>query len=72
MHFLTAVQVEALAEAIREPYGVLVRFAAYSGLRPGELVALKVRRLDLLAGTARVVEATAEVSGRHITGPTKT
>lgn len=44
----------------------------YSGLRPGELVALRVRRLDLLAGTARVVEATAGVSGHHITGPTRT
>jgi integrase len=72
MHFLTPVQVEALAEAIREPYGVLVRFSAYSGMRPGELVALKVRRLDLLKGNARVLEATTEVGGHLVTGPTKT
>jgi integrase len=34
MHFLTAAQVEALADAIVPPYGVLIRFAAYTGLRP--------------------------------------
>jgi integrase len=39
-------QVEALAEAIEPPYGVLVRVAAYTGLRPCEYVALKVGRLD--------------------------
>jgi len=72
MHFLTAVQVEALAAAIREPYGVVVRFAAYSGVRPGELAALKVWQLDLLRGTARVVQATTEVGGHLFTGPTKT
>jgi integrase len=42
MHSLTAAQVEALAEAITPPYGVFIRFAAYTGLRPGEFVALKV------------------------------
>jgi integrase len=72
MHFLTAVQVEALAEAIDSRYRVLVLFAAYSGLRPAELAALKGRRLDLLAGTARVLESTTEVGGRLVTGSTKT
>jgi integrase len=37
-----------LAEAITPPYGVLVRFAAYAGLRAGEIAALRVKRLDLL------------------------
>jgi integrase len=50
MHFLSAAQVEALADAIEPPYGVLVRVAAYTGLRPCEFVALKVGRLDLLRG----------------------
>jgi integrase len=54
------------------PYGVVVRFAAYSGVRPGELAALKVWQLDLLRGTARVVQATTEVGGHLFTGPTKT
>jgi integrase len=56
MHFLTAAQVEALADAITPPYGVLIRFAAYTGPRPCEFVALKVGRLDLLRGMARVAE----------------
>jgi len=72
MHFLSAAEVERLAEAIVPPYGVLVRFAAYTGLRAGEIAALRVKPLDLLRGTVRVVEAASEVSGRLITGPTKT
>jgi integrase len=72
MHFLTAAQVEALAEAIAPPYGVLIRCAAYTGLRPCELVALTVRRLDLLAGAVRVAEAAPEVAGRLAWGGVKT
>jgi len=72
MHFLTAAQVEALADAIVPPYGVLVRFAAYTGLRPCEFVALKVSRLDLLRGTVRVAEAAPEVAGHLEWGGVKT
>jgi integrase len=72
MLFLSAVQVEALAVAIRPPYGTLIRFAAYSGLRPSELTALKVGRLDLLRATARVVEAAPEIDGRLHFGGVKT
>jgi integrase len=71
MHFLDAQQVEALAEAIDLRYRALVLFAAYTGLRPCELVALRVGRLDLLRCTARVVEAAVEVS-RLEWGPVKT
>lgn len=53
-------------------YGLLVRFAAYSGLRAGELEALRVRRLDLLRGRAEVAESVSEVNGRLVFGPTKT
>jgi integrase len=72
MHFLTAAQVEALAEAMAPPYGVLIRFAAYTGLRPCEFVALKVGRLDLLRGTVRVAEAAPEVAGHLEWGGVKT
>jgi integrase len=71
-HFLDAAQVEALAEAIAPPYGVLVRFAAYTGLRPCEFVALKVGRLDLLRGAVRVAEAAPEVAGHLMWGGVKT
>jgi integrase len=72
MHFLDAEQVEDLAEAIDRRYATLIRFAAYSGLRPSELTALRVGRLDLLRGTARVVEAAPEVDGRLHWGGVKT
>ena len=44
--FLTPEQVQALAEAIGGPYDTLVRFAAYTGLRAGEIGALRVKRID--------------------------
>ena len=72
MHFLDAEQVEALAEAINPRYATLVRFTAYSGLRPSELTALRVGRLDLLHGSARVVEAAPEIDGRLHWGGVKT
>jgi integrase len=72
MGFLDAVQVEALADAIDPRYPTLVRFAAYTGLRPCELVALRVGRLDLLRGTVRVAEAAPEVAGRLEWGGVKT
>jgi len=72
MHFLTVAQVEALADSIAPPYGVLIRFAAYTGLRPCEFVALKVGRLDLLGGTVRVAEAAPEVAGHLEWGGVKT
>jgi integrase len=72
MHFLNAAQVEALAEAIAPPYGVLIRLAGYTGLRPCEFVALRVGRLDLLRGTVRVAEAAPEVAGHLEWGGVKT
>ena len=47
--------------------------AAYSsGLRAGELVALKVDRLDLMGGSITVAGAGSEVRGHLEFGPTKT
>jgi integrase len=53
-------------------YGLLVRFAAYTGLRAGELGALRVCRIDLLRRRIEVNEAMTEVNGRLVLGPTKT
>ena len=72
MHFLNAVQVEQLADSIDPRFATLVRVAAYTGLRPCELVALRVSRLDLLRGTVRVAEAAPEVAGRLEWGGVKT
>jgi integrase len=73
MVFLAPAQLEALAGAIGARYGTLVRLAAYTGLRAGELGALRVGRVDLLRGRIEVVESLAEEPGRGLVfGPTKT
>jgi integrase len=72
MHFLTAAQVEQLAAAITMPFPLLVRFDAYTGLRAGELAALRVGRLDLLRGACEVVESATEVDNKLVWGVTKT
>ena len=53
-------------------YELLVRFAAYTGLRAGELVALRVRHLNLLRRRCEVGESATEVDGRLVWEPTKT
>lgn len=88
MHFLTPDQVELLAEAVANPpvatgggehrrssypaFGLLVRVAAYTGLRAGELGAVRVRRVDPLHGTIHVAESLADIRGHVAFGPTKT
>jgi hypothetical protein len=57
MTFLSAAAPERLASHITDPYGVLVRFLGWAGLRIGEAAALRVRRLDQLARRVEVVEA---------------
>jgi integrase len=72
MVFLTADEVEALADAIIEPYGTLVLFAAYTGLRAGEIAALRVGRLDMLRRRVEVAESLSIVPGQGLVfGPTK-
>ncbi|MDP3983775.1 MAG: site-specific integrase [Acidimicrobiia bacterium] len=46
----------ALAKAIQPPWRAFVLMGAYTGLRPGELTALRVDRLDLLRRQLRVEE----------------
>ena len=71
MQFLTAGQVEALAEEIASPYQTLIRFAAYTGLRAGEIGALRAGRLDLRSGIVEVTESLSDVNGTLIFGSTK-
>ena len=55
--FLTPAQVEALAVALSEHrahYGLIVRMAAYTGLRSGELAGLRIRDVNLFRGTVEV------------------
>jgi integrase len=71
MRFATVAQVAALAEAVGDRYRALVLVAAYGGLRWGELVGLKVKRVDLLHGRVTVAEQVGEVNGQFIPGPPK-
>jgi integrase len=68
--YLTHSQVRALAAACKE-HEALVLTLAYTGIRWGEAVALKVRRADLLRGRLQIVEAATEVGGHLILGTPK-
>ncbi|MEP6667321.1 MAG: tyrosine-type recombinase/integrase, partial [Nocardioidaceae bacterium] len=68
--FLDHNQVAALAEACGD-YGTLVRVLAYTGLRWGEVTALRVRRVDLRRRRLHVVEAASDHSGMITIGTPK-
>ncbi len=70
--FLTADQVETLADAIESRFRALVLVAAYGGLRFGELAALRRNRVDLLRGRVTVAETLVDLNGKLTFGPPKT
>ena len=85
MVFLTADQVFALAHEVANPprparhpqqqwpaYGLLVRFAAFTGLRAGEIGALRIGRIDPDGMWVEVAESAEEVHGELLYGPPKT
>jgi integrase len=67
--FLTEAEVGAIAEEVPDRYRALVWTLALSGLRIGEAAALRVKHIE--GDTIRVLESSAEVGGRKVTGPTK-
>ena len=64
--------VAALAAGIDPYYKPRILTAAYTGLRAGELLALRISDIDFLRATLRVARAHREVNGHITTGPTKT
>ncbi len=69
---LTVEQVYVIAGAVRPWFSALVLLAAFTGLRWGELMALRRRHLDLDGeGVVRVRASLAEVDGKFIEGPPK-
>ena len=84
--YLTPAELEALCHEITNPpnypsrhydrvrsdLGLLVRFAAFTGLRLGENLALRVRDIDLVGERATVRQSAAEVRGVMHIGETKT
>lgn len=53
-------------------YGLLIRFAAFTGLRAAEIAGLKVKALDLDKGMVQITETLSEVNGHLYTVPPKT
>jgi len=69
--FLTHTEVDNLARAAGR-YDTAIRVLAFTGLRFGELAALRVRRVDLLRRRIEVAESVTEVGGRAEFGTPKT
>jgi integrase len=69
--FLTRDEVEILAEAAGED-GDVIRLLAHTGLRFGELAALRVRRVDFLRRRLTIAESATEVAGELVFGTPKT
>ena len=59
--FLSAAQVETLAASLPSPHDLLVRLAAWSGLRAGELAGLRVNRVDVLRSRITVAETVVDM-----------
>lgn len=88
MIFLDANQIMTLADAVTNPpirtgggehrrrtfpeRGLLVRFAAFTGLRSAEIVALRTDSVDLMRGRVQVVSSATEAYGKIQFGPPKT
>jgi integrase len=69
-NYLTAAQVQVLAEESKHPDIVLL--LATTGLRWGEMAALRVRDVDLGRGRIRVERSASKVNAKTIIGTTKT
>ena len=88
MIFLDAAQIMTLAEEVTNPpirqgggehrrrsypeRGLLIRFAGFTGLRAGEMVALRSESIDLLHGRVHVVASATEAYGKLHFGSPKT
>lgn len=68
--YLSHEEVHELAEACG-PYRLVVLFLAYTGVRFGEMAALRVRRLDLLRRRAQIAESVTLVRGVQTWGTPK-
>ncbi len=70
--FLTRDELERLIAAMDPKYQLMIRFAAYTGARQSEILALQRRHCNLMHGEIRVERAVKQwVDGFAIYGPTK-
>ncbi|WP_236746607.1 tyrosine-type recombinase/integrase [Mycobacteroides abscessus] len=63
--YLTHQQVDELARAMDRD-GLVVKFLAYTGLRYGEMAALKVSSFDMLRRRVNIRQSVTEVSGKLV------
>jgi integrase len=70
--YLSATDVEVLADSIEPRFRALVLLAAYGGLRFGELAGLRRSRVDSLRSRVAVAETLIEANGQLVIGPPKT
>jgi integrase len=71
-HYLTAEEVERLAQAVGPEHETLIYLLAYGGLRWGEAVALRRGRCNLLKRSVEIQESASEADGKLHFGDTKT
>lgn len=71
--FLSIEEVNALSDQLSKqpPYDLLVRFAALTGLRIGEVAALQIRHIDMLHGLVLVRLNKTHTSKGYVTGSPK-
>ncbi len=71
--FLDIPQTEAVADSLVQfqPYGLMVRFMAYTGLRAGEVAGLRVGDVDLVAGHIAVRQTAQYIDGAWLFGTPK-
>jgi integrase len=70
--YLTHQQVSALAAEVGGEGGTVVGFLAYTGLRWGEMAALRVENFDMLRRRVLIAQAVAEVRGALVWDTPKT
>lgn len=63
MRFLDPHAINVLADSLEPRYRALIYTAGYTGMRWGELAALRAENLNLLHGLVDVVETQTEISG---------
>lgn len=63
MRFLTAAELDVLADQLPDKWRPMVLLAGYCGMRFSEIAGLRVRNVDLLRRQVRVTETAVEVNG---------
>jgi integrase len=72
MLFLEPPEILRLVDATDDRFKALVLFAAYTGLRAGEIGALRVGRIDWQVNRIEICESLSSINGVLEFGPTKT